>query len=376
MTAAAGSKGSFRWPTSGVGICHPLAEGRNGRERADEFVRFAEAALAGTPYDDAKDAFEVSQHQAETRKSMLEEMGLVYVPYASNQVIVTPVGRQLYELLSRGDYETNRSSRARINAVIAWALSNSQINRPQSRGSPSPTPEQWQTCDIRPYAAGWKAILELDGWLSIDEFFGVLWHVHRVDEFALALDTIRAARARRARLIDPERFARGGDLMNPRIYWISHLSSGSTILTLQPGHDRLVFAPGGREIAETVLRFAGGCGAAGDAASFHARPYTSVEQYFEDVAGRACPEFLFSGSMRVEQVNQQPITVLQGYSTEMRGSEIRLEGGPELCSIPLNSPCYHSSVPDRLLRLAVKEESADYKVILRFERGRPFTGKF
>lgn len=365
----------FRWPTSYVGIVHPLAEATNGRERADEFVRFASEALAGASYDDAKAAFKVSHQQAETRKSMLEEMGLLYVPRNSNRVIVTPVGKQLYDLLSAGTPD-DALTKKRINAVIAWALSNSQLNRPQSRGTPSPAAGQWESCDIRPYAAGWQAILELDGWLRLDEFFGVLWFTHTVEDVGPAIEAIREVRAIGKDLIDPKRFARDGDLMNPRIYWASHLSSGGTILRIPEGTDRLEVRDESRELLETVLRFAGGCGIGGSETSFRARPYKSVEEYFESVAGRACPEFLFSGSMRVENVGHEPITILEGYKTELSGDDIILHGGPELCSIALNAPCYHKSVPGRLLRLAVKEESPDYQVILKLRRARVFRGTF
>ena len=365
----------FRWPTSFVGIVHPLAEGRNGKQRADEFVRFATAVLDGRTYAEAKPELSDTHQQAETRKSMLEEMGLLYVPKASNRVILTPVGHQLYELLSSGDFTDDEVAQRRINAVIAWALSNSQINRPQSRGSPSPKAVQWQTCDIRPYAAGWQALLELEGSLSIDEFFGSLWFVHSVDEFWPAIDSIRRARVTSSRFVDESRLQDGGDLMNPRIYWTSHLSSGGTILTLQRD-GRFVFAPRARELVTTVLRFAGGCSSGGEEVPFRARPYGSLEQYFDEIAGRACPEFLYSGFLRVEKVDQQPITVLEGYRTQVRGEEVILEGGPELCSIPINTPCYHESVPDRLLRLAVKEETTDYKVILKLQKARPFFGTF
>lgn len=364
----------FRWPTSSVGIFHPLAEGENGRQRAEEFVRFADAALGGATYEEAKEAFGVSHQQAETRKSMLEEMGLLYVPASTNRVRITPVGKQLLGLLRSPDFQDDALQRSRINSVIAWALSNSQINRPQSRGSPRPSRDDWSSCEIRPYAAFWEALMKLDGFISVDELFGALWFVHTVAEFQPALASIREARRTNARFVDPARFRQGGDLMNPRIYWSSHLSAGGTLLSRNSADDRFEFVPAAQELIETVLRFNGGCGNASTVSSFTARPYESIEEYFETVAGRECPEFVFSGSFRVQRVTDEPVVVLSSYQAELKGEEVLLTGGRELCYLQLNTPCFHDSVPDRLLRLAVKEETPDYSVILRLHRGRPFFG--
>jgi hypothetical protein len=364
--------GQFQWPTSHVGILHPFSEEGDARSRAEDFKRFVAAALSGASYNEAKEAIDASQHQAETRKSVYEEMGLLYVPKQSNRIIVTPVGKQLYDLLAIGD--NGDVTRKRVDAVIAWALSNSQINRPQSRGSPSPSQQEWTTCNIRPYAAGWQAILDLGGWLRLTELFGVLAHAHKVADYPAALETIRRARVEGTPLLDEGRFEKGRDLFNPRIYWRSHLSVGRTLLNWDDA--QLTLRHDKRALLQTVLAVSGGCSAGPSQVSFQARAYGSTEEYFERIAGRACPAFLFAGSLRVENVGEEPITILQEYPSEVRGDDVIVEGGPELCAIALNAPCYHRSVPDRILRLAVKEDSPDYKVRLFLRRGRPFRGTF
>src|SRR5438045_3442155 len=89
----------FFWPTSHVGMLHPGSAKIEARKRAADFVALANAATQGTPYDEAKELLDCSSNQAETRKSLFEELGLLYVPYASNELRLTPVGRQLFDLL-------------------------------------------------------------------------------------------------------------------------------------------------------------------------------------------------------------------------------------------------------------------------------------
>ena len=71
---------SFVWPTSHVGMVHPLAPSARARTQGTWFLRMAEAAERGLSYDETKALFpDVDAATVETRKSLYEEFGLLYV---------------------------------------------------------------------------------------------------------------------------------------------------------------------------------------------------------------------------------------------------------------------------------------------------------
>lgn len=80
----------------------------------------------------------------------------------------------------------------------------------------------------------WSALQELGGELSLSEFFGSTWHVHDVSDYALAIHTVRVSRENHSPLIDPRTYRGRGELMNPRIYWGSHLTNRVQRIELQP----------------------------------------------------------------------------------------------------------------------------------------------
>ena len=90
---------TFVWPTSHVGMLQPIAGGSKARSQGIHFLKMAEAADRGLSYDDAKALFpNVDTATVETRKSLYEEFGLLYVPRYSGALHLTMVGRQLFEL--------------------------------------------------------------------------------------------------------------------------------------------------------------------------------------------------------------------------------------------------------------------------------------
>lgn len=112
----------FVWPTSHVGMMHPASLERPAQARASDFLKMARASLHGMTYKDAKTLLSCSKNQAETRKSLFEEMGLLYVPYRSDQILLTPVGRQLLDLIEIDPaLPIEGSTAARIDAVLIWA---------------------------------------------------------------------------------------------------------------------------------------------------------------------------------------------------------------------------------------------------------------
>ena len=143
-------------------MLHPAAARPDGRERTADFVRFAEAARAGVSYSQAKKKFSIKQSQVETRKSFFEEVGLLFVPYKSDGIVLTDFGSQLYEHIISSSPLTDMGDRDKATSLLAWALANSQINRPQSPGSPRISKPDRASCDVRPYAVGWQAIHDLE----------------------------------------------------------------------------------------------------------------------------------------------------------------------------------------------------------------------
>src|SRR5690349_8600349 len=130
---------NFVWPTSHVGMLHPLAaDGSKAQRQGMWFLQMAELAATGRSYVDAKACFTtVDQAQVETRKSLYEELGLLYVPRNSGKLHLTPVGRQLFELLGTNPPKDPSSElRKQVDSLLCWAMTHTQINRPQSFGSP------------------------------------------------------------------------------------------------------------------------------------------------------------------------------------------------------------------------------------------------
>jgi len=154
---------SFVWPTSHVGMVHPLASSARARTQGTWFLRMAEAAERGLSYDETKALFpNVDAATVETRKSLYEEFGLLYVPKYSGTPHLTSVGKQLFTLLgTHPPSDPSEVVRSQVDSLLCWAMSHTQINRPQSLGSPNITEEERADCDIRPYAAFWQAMLEL-----------------------------------------------------------------------------------------------------------------------------------------------------------------------------------------------------------------------
>jgi hypothetical protein len=362
----------FVWPTSHVGMLHPASLEPDAQKRASDFLQFARASLAGTTYKDAKALLSCSKNQAETRKSLFEEMGLMYVPYRSDQILLTPVGRQLLDLIEIDPSMPIEGSTApRIDAVLIWALIHSQINRPQSFGSPRLTTAEREDCDLRPYAAGWKLVIRLGGHLALQELVGKVRRLQHVEEFDLFAQDILAARQSGTHFISRSELF-GESLLNVRIYWKSHFSGAFRFLRYDSDTEIFSFQPGVQEIIETALNFEAGCGAS-SVVPIRAREWTSTEDYFERIAGRPCPQFLASGNATVVEFEGENLVILKGYKIDIYPGSVVFRGGPELCTLPLKSACFHDEYPSRLLRIDGKSELATGEIEIHCGLGRPIT---
>jgi hypothetical protein len=346
-------------------MLHPLAAvGSKAQKQGVLFLQMAEAAEKGVSYDAAKELFGgVDQATVETRKSLYEELGLLYVPKYSGTLYLTIVGKQLLELLGTSPpTDPSDELRKRVDSLLCWAMTHTQINRPQSLGSPSITDEDRASCDIRPYATFWQAMFDLGGTLSFEEFSRVLAHVRTVQEYPAAIQTIRDARVSGTL---PTVLDESG---NFGIYWRAHLSVAGTVLHIANGI--FTFAPERESIVKSILQFQMGCEGNDVSAAIKSRSWIDVADYYA-FAGGQCPTFIASGHATVVSFGGEPVVMLKGYGLKQDASGYFVDAGLELCALKLGMPCFHSSELHRILRIDQKTPIENNRIRIKFGLGRP-----
>jgi hypothetical protein len=272
---------TFLWPTSNVGMLHP-AGSRDEPNRWLQFTRMGAYLTAGLTYAEMKEEFEpLSSKAVETSVAALGEVGVLYSRGTSVPLVLTPVGRQLMPF-TRGTAAYSVEEVTQITALLAWALSNCQINRPRGGGTPTLDPTARAACDIRPYLATWSLMLDLDGVLHMHEFLGPVRQLQKIADYDACVARIRAARAAGTTFPNPQTGS-PGSLANASIYWRSRLSVAGKLLHFNAAQQRLEFAPGGEAIVEAVLEAQG----SSNLDAIRARPWSDVESYFA-FAGAAC----------------------------------------------------------------------------------------
>ena len=325
----------------------------------------ADAAQAGLSYEDVKGLFPGVSHSAvETRKSMYEELGLLYVPRSSDELHLTEIGAQLLQLIGTSPPEEPTADlQNRVASLLCWAMTHTQINRPQSLGSPQLSPSLRKQCDIRPYAAFWQAMFELDGYITFGEFSRVLAHLQTASGFLTAVQTILKSRESGILPNVPEKSENFG------IYWKSHLSVGGMVLRVVD--DVFRFVPERREILRSMLQFQMGCEGSDVGAVIRDRPWKDVHEYYS-MAGEGCPAFLASGQVRIVSYKSEPLVILRGYNLERTADgSYFVDGDVDLCSLQINMPCFHESELERLLRVDKKSQIDGNRVRVTFGLGRP-----
>jgi hypothetical protein len=358
---------TFVWPTSHVGMLHPLAAvGSKAQKQGAFFLRMAEAAEKGVSYDAAKQLFEgVDQATVETRKSLYEELGLLYVPKYSGALHLTSVGKQLLGLLGTSPpTDPSPELRKRVDSLLCWAMTHTQIHRPQSFGSPAITEEDRASCDIRPYAAFWQAMFDLGGTITFDEFSQVMAHVHTVQDYLGAVRIIRSARVSGALPNAPDKS------MNFGIYWRSHLTVADAVLQIENGI--FTFAREREGIAKSILQFQMGCEGNDVSAAIRSKSWVDVEDYYS-FAGEQCPTFIASGQATVRSFGGEPVVMLKGYGLEKDAAGYFVDAGMELCPLKLGMPCFHTSELHRILRIDQKTTIKGDRIRIRFGLGRPIS---
>ncbi|MBB4216262.1 hypothetical protein FHT79_003449 [Rhizobium sp. BK212] len=354
------------WPTSHVGMLHPCG-GEKPRAQSDNFCEFVRSSLAKIGYSASKPEDPTKKNQYETRKSLYEEIGLAYVASKSDKITITDVGMQLYKLISEQQKPYTEDFKRRATAILAFALSRSQIYRPQSRGSPKQPKNDLDACRVRPYALAWQAVLDLDGFLTMDEFGAVLCRISDPSQYDDAIAKINKARD------TGKPFQRDVALSdNFFIYWKSHLTVANTLLIEEEGQAETILRLNKdyRSLLTGLMRFGRSCGNSKEEL-FSALNWGSIEEYYSSIAGVTCPPFMETPEPKIINVAGTAVTDLSSYELRISGRTAEVVGGPELCNLPILTPCIHSLHREYLLRLDTKNRLKDGRIELGLGRGRP-----
>lgn len=249
---------SFCWFTSSIGYPNFISANGRGHELAETFKVFVEAVDNGLTYAEAKTLFpELDPSQVETKKAAFQEFGLLFVEPGSNQIIITPLGKQVYELYIN-DQRESRDIRT-ILLALSQALSRYQFNNPLPVGG-NRYRARAASSDVRPYLAIYYIMLKLDGVITLSEIFGIVFGIQTMNELPTVVNNIVSQRGSGVPFPSlPQLPANTGTTNNLKIYFMSHAS-----LDLEIIRDRTVNYYGvneqgyeitelGYEIIESVL---------------------------------------------------------------------------------------------------------------------------
>lgn len=133
----------------------------------------------------------VQPHAVESWKATFEEFGLLYVLSRSDDVVITPGGRQLLRAAAADD--KREFAWTALNLILRYPVRGEAGRR--SRG------DDLEQSDLLLYWYLHAALVELDGF-SQQELFRVLAHVFRQSEAQAAVHLVRQLRAKSARISD------------------------------------------------------------------------------------------------------------------------------------------------------------------------------
>lgn len=219
----------FCWFTSSIGFPDFFSTNGKSRELADFFLKFADAADAGRTYKEAKALFgDLDPAQVETKKAAFQEFGLLYVFPRSNQISLTPAGRQLRAILAT---PTTRAMRRKmVLELLCACLCRYQFSNPLPVGGHRYR-DRTDSTDVLPYAAFYRIILTLDGYVTESELRQVVFGIRTMSQVSEAIQHIQRTRELRrpvdmwAALPDKK-----GTSENLKIYFVSHATLADNII--------------------------------------------------------------------------------------------------------------------------------------------------
>jgi hypothetical protein len=172
------------WRVASYGYPNPFG-GANERRSWEIFKSFADRAS----YADVKSYWasrsrgKLSAHAVESRKSSLEEFGLLYVLTATDQVVITPAGHQLLQAADTDDQQQ-----------FAWIGINLLMRFPL-QGPPRARVTSNVSSDFPIYNFIYSAFAELQNVIWFEELVRVLAGVTNIAAAQAAIEKIRELRA-------------------------------------------------------------------------------------------------------------------------------------------------------------------------------------
>ncbi|TFC87152.1 hypothetical protein E3T24_05680 [Cryobacterium sp. TmT2-59] len=172
------------WRVASLGYPNPFGD-NNARRSWAIFLSFTQH----NSYRAVKDYWssaavtkQISPHSVETRKSSLEEFGLLYVLSGSDAIVITPGGRQL--LAAAEALNQKQFAWVGINLLMRFPLQ----GPPRSRVSSN------VASDFPIYGFLYTALCELDNFVWFEELIRVLGLVTDIDSAQKAIDEVRKLR--------------------------------------------------------------------------------------------------------------------------------------------------------------------------------------
>lgn len=155
-------------------------------KQLDLLLKTAAAGKSGTKEDDVKAATGEELSRPRRWHKIFERMGLLY-PDEAGTTHPTDLG----EILINAETTARTGMRQQLARAAAKVLRKYQLKNPVDETGGEAYPDD---CDIHPYWAIWKAVVELDGKLHWDELNREIFRVLKHEDLAGAIDRIRKAR--------------------------------------------------------------------------------------------------------------------------------------------------------------------------------------
>lgn len=315
---------SFCWFTSFIGYPNFLKTQGSSFDLGQAFITLAQASLNSKTYSESKELFpNLDPAQVETKKAAFQEFGLLYVIPRSNTITLTPLGFQLYDLLSKRQVlEENRRT---VLLLLCHSLARYQFNNPLPVGGKRKVnTDRAKSSDVLPYLACYYLLLKLDGLLTVSELRGAIFSLQTMSELRYMETTILNQRKKK------QSFSDIADLpTNPRtadnlkIYFMAHLSLDWEILESTTanyyGAEEQAFelTEFGYELVKHILDEQWVQWQSQTSHIPNAKNYQSIDDYFINGVGKQC-----STHTTNEDASQTDIVTVELYENILDSSDL------------------------------------------------------
>lgn len=303
----------FCWFTSFIGYPNFLKKTGNSHELGEAFITFAKASIDGKSYTEAKSFFpDLDPAQVETKKAAFQEYGFLYVTPRSDTITLTPLGKQLYSLLS--DKPGREKNRRAILLILSHALTRYQFNNPLPVGGNRQITRA-QSTDVLPYLACCYLLLKLDGVLTVSELRGAVFGLKQMAGLRQLEERIRKHRQNGTSFPELSGLPTNKRTAeNLKIYFMSHLSLDGEILKTTKanyyGVEEQAFelTQFGYELVESAINKQW----AGWRNTLSTLPvainYPDLQTYFKNGVGAECPQIEIKADAHKAEINTAKIS--------------------------------------------------------------------